>query len=120
MSTPVRKAARDTRAGAPEKTLLPPITSKRPKSPLCALLDLGFFARITSPGPANWAILSGKPISFTSSSPTYFLATCKPLFTLWKVMVTSAFTALPNTFPVSDSTPVGISTAILKAGIEFM
>ena len=115
MSTPVRSAARETKAGAPEKILLPPITSKRPKSPLCALAVRVFFAMRTSPGPANLAISLGNPMSFTISSPTYFLASCNPVFALWNVTVTFAFTALPKTSPVSESIPVGTSTAILKA-----
>ena len=53
-------------------------------------------------------------MSATTSSPTYFLAFSNPGFALWKVIVRSAFTAVPNTSPVSESIPVGTSTAILK------
>ena len=115
MSTPVRSAANDTKAGAPEKTSLPPTTSKRPKSPLCAVAVRAFFTRKTSPGPANFSSSRGNPMSRTTKSPTYFLALRSPVFGLWKVTVTSAFTALPKTSPLSESIPVGTSTAILSA-----
>ena len=50
----------------------------------------------------------------TTISPRCFPAFSNPFFGLWNVKVRSALTATSWTEPVSDSTPVGTSTAILK------
>lgn len=114
MSAPVRSAANETSVGAPEKVSLPPMTSSRPKSPLCAVGALGLATSNTSPGPTNLSIIAGKPICFTTSSPVCFLAWVSPVLDLWNVMVRSALTAVPKVSPVSESMPVGTSTATLK------
>ena len=51
----------------------------------------------------------------TRSSPRRFLALAMPAFGLWNVRVRSGLTASPWASPVSDSIPVGMSTATLNA-----
>ena len=70
-------------AWVPQRRLrLPPMTSNRPKSPLCAVGLRCLETSKTSPGPAKYSISLGNPMSETTISPTYFLAFSKPCFGL--------------------------------------